>query len=226
MSAGKSQRRPSRRGRTRSSRGASTSGGVWGRLARGLLTGLLLLVVVLFGATKLGLIEFRALWPDPTPRITPAVTWELSPDELHSSLRRNEAETEDPKPQGEASDGGAAPVAADPVPDPVRVYVTNGCGVNLLAAGYRPLFQDAGFDVCGVSNADRSDYQETLVVDRSGRPGAAASVCAYLQEVYDIGRILLQTRAVSPEGDVLVILGRDAACALDSADQGDPSTGI
>ncbi len=218
MMARKSRSRSSQRGRSQRSRASSSGGAYWGRLARGLLTGILLLVVAFFGASQLGLIEFRTLQPDRTPRITPALTWELSPDELHSSLRPSRAGGEE-----RSSDNTEEVPAAN---GPVRVYVTNGCGANLLAAGYRPLFQEAGFDVCGVSNADRSDYVETLVVDRSGQPGAAASVCAYLREIHGIGKLLLQTRAVSPEGDVLVILGQDAAPALDSEeqDQGGRST--
>ena len=98
----------------------------------------------------------------------------------------------------------------------MRVYITNGCGTDRLAARFRPLLQEAGFDVCGVTNADRKDYLETLIIDRSGRPNGAQSVCDHFQATYGVGRLVLQTRSSSPEGDVLVILGSDLAAAFGS----------
>lgn len=97
--------------------------------------------------------------------------------------------------------------------DPARIFLANGCDVDRLAATVRPILREAGFDVCGVDNADRFNYFETLIVDRGSRPGEAEAVCALLRERWQVGRVLLQVRR-SPEADVLVILGRDLAEVL------------
>jgi hypothetical protein len=196
---------------------------LWGRLARGLLAGLLLLVVGLFAASHLGLIDVSQVMPDRAARITPAVTWELTPTDLLRSLsghHESAPEYQAGRFTHEDPAGGPARVVGEigSSEAPIRVFLTNGCGVNRLAAGYRSHLRDAGFDVFGVSNADREDYATTLVIDRSGKAGAAEQVCAFMQETFGVGRLLLQTRAVSPEGDVLIILGDDAARALPEGD--------
>jgi hypothetical protein len=66
----------------------------------------------------------------------------------------------------------------------------------------------AGFDVCGAANADRSDYAETVVIDRTGDRGKADAVCRFLRANWGAGRVVLQARN-SLESDVLVVLGRD-----------------
>jgi hypothetical protein len=92
----------------------------------------------------------------------------------------------------------------------VRVFLANGCGVDRLAASLCDELRAAGFDVCGVDNADRSDYSETLVVDRCGARRGADAVCAFFRERFGVGRVLRQARR-APLADVLVILGRDLA---------------
>ncbi|MCK4305433.1 MAG: LytR C-terminal domain-containing protein [Candidatus Eisenbacteria sp.] len=98
---------------------------------------------------------------------------------------------------------------------PIRVHLANGCGVNRLAASMRAPLQRAGFDVCGLGDADRFDYCETLIVDRAGGGEEARAVCAYFQERWHVGRVLLQAR-LTPEADVLIVLGRDLADLVES----------
>jgi hypothetical protein len=80
--------------------------------------------------------------------------------------------------------------------------------VPKLAASLRGPMRQAGFDVCGTTNADCSDYGETVVIDRSGERWKADAVCKYLQAQWGAGRVIRQART-SLESDVLVILGRD-----------------
>lgn len=110
---------------------------------------------------------------------------------------------------------GVAEWDTRPVPAgaPVRVHLANGCGVDRLAAGMRDRFRQAGFDVCGVDNADRSDYIETLVIDRCGDRIKAQAVCTFLRERWGVGRLILQVRS-APMTDVLVVLGPDLAVAM------------
>jgi hypothetical protein len=93
---------------------------------------------------------------------------------------------------------------------PVRVEVLNGSGV--FRAGQRAAeeLREGGFDVVDIRNADRSDYQETLVLDRVGVPRHARAVARKLgvksttQQKND--ELLLE---------VTVILGRDVALELE-----------
>jgi hypothetical protein len=93
---------------------------------------------------------------------------------------------------------------------PIRIHLANGCGINRLAAALRDPLQQAGFDVCGMGNADRADYEVTLIVDRGGHREKANRVCRFFQEHWGVGQLLLQVRR-HPEADVLIILGQDLA---------------
>lgn len=87
---------------------------------------------------------------------------------------------------------------------PFRVEVLNGSGVHKAGLGLAEALREKGFDVVEIRNADRSDYERTLVLDRVGQIEYAESVAAelgvqpaYLQRNDDL--IL----------EVTVILGRD-----------------
>lgn len=89
---------------------------------------------------------------------------------------------------------------------PIRVEVLNGSGVNKAGYGLAEVLREKGFDVVAIGNADRSDYEETLVLDRVGESKWALAVAeelgtepAFRQRNDDL---LL---------DVTVILGRDRA---------------
>ncbi len=113
-----------------------------------------------------------------------------------------------------STDGAESRISAPADAKPIRVYLANGCGVDRLAATLRVrLAPLARIDVCGVSDADRSDYRETLIVDRCGDPAMAAEVCRIFQEQWRVGRVLLQARD-APATDVLVVLGQDLATRI------------
>lgn len=88
---------------------------------------------------------------------------------------------------------------------PVRIELLNGSGRTGLASAMASYLRDGGFDVMVVSNADRSDYRNTLVVDRKGDGGPAKTVAEYLGT-----RHVIQQRSSQEMIDVTVIVGRDA----------------
>ncbi len=181
--------------------------GLLGTFGRWLLGSVLLVVLLLFLASVLGVFDWGR-----RDRIPPAEMagggWEVPSQRLSLESTSTEPASRWNTEVLAAGESGQAPVVGEAAGPPIRVYVTNGCGVNRLASSLRPRLQEAGFDVCGVENADRSDYSETLIVDRCGDLGKAEAVCAFFQEQWGVGRVLLQARS-SSETEVLVILGRD-----------------
>jgi len=163
-----------------------------GRLGRGVLEFILVLVLLFFAASLLGLLRAPNQAPpaDQLPlgtapaRVFPALVTGMRPAPAETGL------------------------AARPAPAAVRVHIANGCGVNRLAARMRSELQENGFDVCGISNAGCTDYAETVVIDRCGERWKAEAVCRHLQSNFGVGRIVLQQRP-TPEADVLVVLGLD-----------------
>ena len=88
---------------------------------------------------------------------------------------------------------------------PIRIQLWNGSGRAGLAAELATYLRDGGFDVLEVSNADRSDYRSTLVVNRSENPEPARIVAEYLGTSH-----LIQQAGSQEMIDVTVIVGRDA----------------
>jgi hypothetical protein len=65
-----------------------------------------------------------------------------------------------------------------------------------------------GFDVFEIGNADRADYRQTVIVQRSKRATAVQEVAGHLRDRLGIGVAIRQTVRY-PEADVLLILGHD-----------------
>lgn len=203
-----------------------------GKLARQGLALLLVVVVALFVASLLGYLDFGKRAPaDPAEMVT--ANGESS-DYRRALANSPYADLKTPAQPGtlrrisqwaaeliSSEDEGDTAAPGDPWQSPppeelatsARVFLANGCAVDRLAATLRPILREAGFDVCGVDNADCKDYYETLVIDRGGHPGEAEAVAALLRERWQVGRVLRQVRH-SPEADVLVVLGRDLAEVL------------
>lgn len=87
---------------------------------------------------------------------------------------------------------------------PIRVEVQNGSGVHRAGLGLAEDLRERGFDVVDIRNADRSDYAETIVLDRVGRGEYAAKVASALGVP---GFVEQRNEALLLE--VTVILGRD-----------------
>jgi hypothetical protein len=88
---------------------------------------------------------------------------------------------------------------------PIRIELLNGSGRSGLAGELASYLRDGGFDVLVVSNADRSDYRNTLVVNRTEWPEQGTTVADYLGTRHVIQQIRAQEMI-----DVTVIVGRDA----------------
>ncbi|HET9887766.1 MAG TPA: LytR C-terminal domain-containing protein [bacterium] len=88
----------------------------------------------------------------------------------------------------------------------VRVEVLNGSGIARAGLDAAEDLRASGFDVVDIRNADRSDYEETIVLDRVGVSDYAESVSHSL----GVGEPCLQ-RNDDLLLEVTVILGRDLA---------------
>ena len=96
----------------------------------------------------------------------------------------------------------SSPVRVDGTP--IRVEVLNGSGVRRAGLAAAEFLRERGFDVVAIRNADRSDYEETVVLDRVGVPEYALAVAdeigvGHAFDDPDSGLLL----------EVTVILGRD-----------------
>ncbi|PIE04385.1 MAG: hypothetical protein CSA76_04475 [Spirochaetales bacterium] len=88
----------------------------------------------------------------------------------------------------------------------VRVEILNGTQVTGLASRTAQIFRSYGFRLSSVTNADRNDYEQTVVLDRRGNPDAARQVA----ELIRCGRIHSRIDENRDETvDVTVILGKD-----------------
>ncbi len=184
------------------------------RFAFGLLLGAVLL---LFALSFLGLLEQRRdrVPEAEEPRLYTALLLEETEGrsgvvEFLQRLGTRFSRLAERLPSGAQAGKRQGLAARQVAEEPVLVYLANGCGVDGLAGSLRGYFMAAGFDVCGVSNADRFGYGETLVVDRSGRAGAAEKVLEFLRSHWGVGRLIRQVRRPH-QTDVLVVLGSDIA---------------
>lgn len=88
----------------------------------------------------------------------------------------------------------------------VAIEVLNGTNVGGLARRAANVFQSFGYDIVSVANADNSEYQKTVVLDRKGRIDVASRVANLIrcQRVYS--RL---EEAGDMSIDVTIILGTD-----------------
>ncbi len=92
----------------------------------------------------------------------------------------------------------------------IRVQVLNGCGVSGVGADVASLLRQSGdIDVLDIGNAERFDFETTVVVDRTGK-GAPARLVAH---ILGDPPIVLQ-RTIEERFDVTVIVGYDRARRL------------
>ena len=195
-------RRHGGRRKPRASRGSFA-----GRLLRGVLEFVLIVVLLFFAASLFGLLDhggrqaarpIEQAWDPRRTEVVPAV---VDGFEEAGFL------------PGRAFDGigGRRPeVQAEEAGRAVRLHIANGCGVGKLASRAGDIFREAGFDVRSVSNADTCGYRETIVVDRTDGSGAGETFLGFLRERWGIGRLVRQERRAEAV-DLLVILGEDAA---------------
>lgn len=87
-----------------------------------------------------------------------------------------------------------------------KISVLNGAGREGLAGETAAYLREQGLNVIEVANADRLDYEKTIVIDYTGNPYTSS----FLVELMGLSesQILLQTQPES-ETDLAVILGAD-----------------
>lgn len=90
----------------------------------------------------------------------------------------------------------------------MKVEILNGNGVTGVAAQYKDLIRAKGFDVLQTDNADRFDYNETIILVRSANADAGYK----LAEELGIDKSLVK---LAPDAslrlDATLILGKDYA---------------
>lgn len=95
-------------------------------------------------------------------------------------------------------------------PSEIKVQVLNGCGVRGIAAKFRGILRDRGFDVMSYGNAGRQDYPKSRIIVRSaGSFGEGAA--QVLAESLGIAseHILVEPDPSLVDIDVTLILGLD-----------------
>lgn len=189
------------------------------RLFEGATIVVLMLIVLFFGYS------IRERW---APRVGAEVKRQSEAREAQrarelrdDSRPTGESETgpEDPsRPTALAGGVESGPIGAGANPagsEPIRIEVRNGCAATGLARDMAHFLRRAGFDVVEWRDADRYDYEKTLILERSGRPGAGAKVQAQLQREFGVG--VVEARVVEvPEADVQVILGADLRAVVEA----------
>ena len=86
----------------------------------------------------------------------------------------------------------------------LTVLVLNGCGVEGVGQRVAMHLRDLGLDVVDFRNADSFDYQESMVVDRTGDMSGAVVVARMIE-----ARGVIQQIPETPLVDVVVIVGAD-----------------
>lgn len=90
---------------------------------------------------------------------------------------------------------------------PVKVQVLNGCGIAGIAAKVGKWLEKNGYNVEDIGNADRQDYQNSGIIDRSGNLTAARELALLLGIGED--RIKRFMSGPKPQVDLTLIVGKD-----------------
>ncbi|MFP4687701.1 MAG: LytR C-terminal domain-containing protein, partial [bacterium] len=87
----------------------------------------------------------------------------------------------------------------------IRIQILNGTSISGLAGTLRDKIQSHSFvDVVETDNADRSNYKNTVIIDRSGHPRSAHRI----QELIGTGKIEMDLEEHLLV-DVTIIAGED-----------------
>lgn len=97
-----------------------------------------------------------------------------------------------------------------------RVYaleILNGTKTQGLATNTSSLYQNFGYDVVRVGNAEMNEYEKTVIVDRIGNPSVAQAVAKVIQceniQQTDVQPVAADDYATEAVMDFTIILGRD-----------------
>ncbi len=87
----------------------------------------------------------------------------------------------------------------------LRVEVLNGCGVKRLAIKVANILRQNGFNVIQIGNAHRSDFEESVIIERSDNSLKNAKYFARRTKIKNIGSDVDPALHI----DVTLILGAD-----------------
>ncbi|MBN2442079.1 MAG: LCP family protein [Spirochaetales bacterium] len=88
----------------------------------------------------------------------------------------------------------------------VSLEILNGTETNGLAGRTAKLYQNYGYEVITISNADHTNYNATIILDRKGRIDIAKKVA----EIIQCERVRTEIKSDGQENaDVTIILGKD-----------------
>jgi hypothetical protein len=93
----------------------------------------------------------------------------------------------------------------------------NGTTVRGLAGRTAELLRGFGYDVIATGNADHSDYDRTIVIDRSGLEDLVTAFAGvirctnirYETPIYDEAEMEINIQNYNYEADLTLILGKD-----------------
>ncbi len=111
-----------------------------------------------------------------------------------------------------AIDAAIAPVASSASLEAVKgegagVQVLNGSGIQGLAGTTSDWLASQGLTMVAPGNADRTDYQASVIIDYSG--GAYPETLKWLQATFNVASVVSATDPPDPSVDVQVIVGQD-----------------
>jgi len=106
-------------------------------------------------------------------------------------------------------EGVPSSISPESLADRISVEVLNGGGEPGAASLVTEALRDAGFDVKTFGNAASFEYENTVVIDRSGRPGASRSVA----DALGVDEVVTEPEPAL-HLDATIILGRDWRQAL------------
>jgi len=92
-------------------------------------------------------------------------------------------------------------------PRPVRIEVLNGSGTGGIAKRTADFLQLKGYDIRDYKNADRSDYEKTSIIVRSGNKAHGEALAATIS--FPIELIVVDPDPNLIDVDVTLILGKD-----------------
>jgi hypothetical protein len=107
----------------------------------------------------------------------------------------------------------ASPVDLEVLRNRPTVDIQNGCGQGGLAEQLMHRLRRADFDVVEYRNADRYDYERTLIKDRSGKSGAADRLLEWMRREYGVGE-RVEDRVSVPGADLVLVIGIDLSDTL------------
>ncbi|MDA3852137.1 MAG: LCP family protein [Spirochaetaceae bacterium] len=88
----------------------------------------------------------------------------------------------------------------------ISVEIQNGTSINGLASRTAQLYKSYGFRIASVKNADRQNYENTIVLDKRDNPTAAQRVA----NIIHCDRVFQSTQETTDNTvDIIIILGKD-----------------